>query len=86
MSLFNILAVLVTLSAVFSYINHRYLRLPTSIGVMLIALVMSLGIIALSHLGIPLEEDAALLLESIDFDETLLHGMLSFQAPDCGVS
>ncbi len=78
MSLFNILAVLVNLSAVFSYINHRYLRLPTSIGVMLIALVMSLGIIALSHLGIPLEEDAALLLESIDFDETLLHGMLSF--------
>jgi CPA1 family monovalent cation:H+ antiporter len=78
MSLFNILAVLVTLSAVFSYINYRYLRLPTTIGLMLIALLMSLGIIGLSHLGIPLEEDAALLLQNIDFDETLLHGMLSF--------
>ena len=78
MKLFNILAVLITLSAGFSYINHRFIRLPTTIGVMVIALLVSLGLIALGPLGFGLKEDARLLLNSIDFDETLLHGMLSF--------
>ncbi|MGD2186450.1 MAG: sodium:proton antiporter [Desulfobacterales bacterium] len=78
MKLFNILAILVTLSAGFSYINHRFIRLPTTIGVMVIALLVSLGLIALGPLGFGLKEDARLLLASIDFDETLLHGMLSF--------
>jgi len=78
MKLFNILAILITLSAGFSYINHRFIRLPTAIGLMLIALLVSLGLIALDPLGFGLKEDARLLLASIDFDETLLHGMLSF--------
>jgi CPA1 family monovalent cation:H+ antiporter len=78
MKLFNILAILVTLAAVFSYVNHRYIRLPNAIGLMLISLLVSLGLIALGPLGLGLEEDARLLLENIDFDETLLHGMLSF--------
>lgn len=78
MKLFNILAILITLSAVFSYINHRFIRLPTTIGVMAISLLASLGLIALGSLGFGLEENARILLTSIDFDETLLHGMLSF--------
>lgn len=78
MSLFNILAALLTLSAIFSYLNYRYLRLPSTVGLMLIALLMSFGLMALSGFGVPLEKDAAVLLRSIDFDETLLHGMLSF--------
>jgi CPA1 family monovalent cation:H+ antiporter len=78
MKLFNILAILITLSATFSYLNHRFIRLPTTIGLMVIALLVSLGLIALSRLGIGLEEDAQRLLANIDFDETLLHGMLSF--------
>jgi CPA1 family monovalent cation:H+ antiporter len=78
MKLFNVLAILVTLTAVFSYVNHRYIRLPNTIGLMLISLLVSLGLIALGPLGLGLEEDARHLLENIDFDETLLHGMLSF--------
>ncbi len=78
MKLFNILAILITLSAGFSYINHRFIRLPTTIGLMAISLLVSLGLIALGSLGFGLEEDARVLLNSIDFDETLLHGMLSF--------
>jgi CPA1 family monovalent cation:H+ antiporter len=76
--LFDILAILISLSAVFSYLNHRYLRLPTAIGLMLIALLMSLGLIALGPLGAGIEEEVEGLLLSVDFDETLLHGMLSF--------
>ena len=78
MKLFNILAILITLSAGFSYINLRFIRLPTTIGVMAISLLVSLGLIALGTLGFGLEQDARILLNSIDFDETLLHGMLSF--------
>jgi CPA1 family monovalent cation:H+ antiporter len=78
MKLFNILAVLITLSAVFSYLNYRFIKLPTTIGVMAISLLGSLGIAVLGPLGFGLEEDALRLLNSIDFDETLLHGMLSF--------
>jgi monovalent cation:H+ antiporter, CPA1 family len=78
MSLFDILAVLITLSALFSYLNHRYLGLPSAIGLMLIALLMSMGLMGLNAAGIPLEQDVEALLHRVDFDETLLHGMLSF--------
>ncbi len=78
MSIFNILAILLTLSAVFSYINHRYIGLPTTIGLMVIALLMSVGLICLGYLGIDLEESAEVMLRSIDLNETLLHGVLSF--------
>jgi CPA1 family monovalent cation:H+ antiporter len=78
MEIFNILAILVTLTALFSYVNHRYIGLPVSIGVMLIALVVSLVLIMLDTSGLGLKEQAQTLLGSIDFDKTLLHGMLSF--------
>jgi CPA1 family monovalent cation:H+ antiporter len=78
MKLFNILAILITLSAGFSYLNHRFIRLPNTIGLMVIALLVSLGLVVLGPLGFGLKEDAFRLLASIDFDETLLHGMLSF--------
>ena len=78
MKLFNILAILITLSALFAYINDRFIKLPTTIGVMAISLVGSLGLVILPPLGFGLEEDALKLINSIDFDETLLHGMLSF--------
>ena len=78
MELFHILAILVTLTALFSYVNHRYIGLPVTIGVMLIALIMSLCLTILDRLGLELQRTAETLLSSIDFDETLLHGMLSF--------
>jgi CPA1 family monovalent cation:H+ antiporter len=79
MKLLNITAILITLSAFFSYINHRYFKLPTTIGVMLIALGMSLALIGLSKLGLGgIEDQAHFLLENIDFSTALMHGMLSF--------
>ncbi len=78
MNLFNILAILITLTALFSYINHRYIGLPVTIGVMLIALLMSLILNLLGWFGFGLEQQAETWLRSIDFNKTLLHGMLSF--------
>ena len=78
MDLFNIIAILITLTAVFSYVNHRYIGLPVTIGVMLIALSLSLALNLLGALGFGLKQHAAVLLSSIDFNKTLLQGMLSF--------
>jgi CPA1 family monovalent cation:H+ antiporter len=78
MNLFNIIAILITIAAIFSFVNYRYLKLPTTIGLMAIALLMSLILIGLAHLGVPFDDMAVHLLEQIDFNKTLLHGMLSF--------
>lgn len=67
------------LTALFSYINYRVLRMPTTIGVMFIALVVSLGIVTLGWIGIDIgQAGIARILEAIDFNQALLHGMLSF--------
>ncbi len=78
MNLFQILALLVTLTALFSYLNFRFIRLPTTIGVMLIALLASLGLLALGHWRPDLQSLGARVLERIDFDAALMQGMLSF--------
>ncbi len=75
MSFFEIIAILLTLSATFSYLNHRYIGLPVTIGVMIIALAMSVVLNLLGYVGIELEgqvrvmleEDAFLGSEAIDF-------------------
>jgi CPA1 family monovalent cation:H+ antiporter len=78
MELLNIVALLVVLTAVFSYLNHRYIGLPVSIGVMLIALALSVVLNLLGLFGVGLERQAETWLRAIEFEETLLQGMLSF--------
>ena len=81
MIIFNTAAVLLGLAAVFAYFNARVLRLPSSIGLMLQALGLSI-VVMLGHL-VPHTElgvfDAARgLVRSIDFDDTLLNGLLGY--------
>lgn len=78
MTLVETITILVCLSAGFSYLNHRYIKLPVTIGLMAIALGMSLVLVLLGKLGIGIDAEAESFVRSIDFDETLLHGMLSF--------
>ncbi|MCG8587750.1 MAG: sodium:proton antiporter [Proteobacteria bacterium] len=77
MDVFELLSLLTTLAAVFSWLNYRFLKLPTTIGLMALALVFSLGLVAAGSLG-GSERVAALAaaVEAVDFDRTLLHGML----------
>ncbi len=75
----DVVAFFVTLTAVFSYVNHRYVRLPTTIGVMAIALVLSAGLIVGSALGFTsTERQLEALLGRLDFNFVLMKGMLSF--------
>ena len=81
MDLFNIIAVLLTLSATFGYLNHRYIKLPVTIGTMLISMVLSVLIVSLGHfggIGSGIEGRWLGLVRSIEFDKTLLVGMLGF--------
>ena len=77
MNITDILAILISLAALFSYINHRFVKLPASIGLLLIALLMSLVIIGLGQLGLGIEDDVKQLLKQIDFNQALMQGMLS---------
>ena len=78
MSLFETLAALLSLTAVFSFLNYRFLKLPTTIGIMLLSLVFSLLIILLGDFSSGVRASAETLVHQIDFNETVLHGMLSF--------
>ena len=79
MLILNIMAILLTLSALFAYINHRFIGLPTTIGVMLIALVFSFLICLTGWFGFTgFQQTAQQLLQQIDFNVTLMNGMLSF--------
>lgn len=79
-SLFNLAAIVITLAAVFGYINHRWLGLPHTIGVVLIALLASIGGIGIDALapGLGFREAARGVLDDIDFHDTLMKGVLSF--------
>jgi CPA1 family monovalent cation:H+ antiporter len=79
MGLFEIAAVLIVLTALFSYANYRTLGLPTTIGVMVISMLVSLGIAGMGLFGLgAVQRQSAEILRGIDFNKALLHGMLSF--------
>lgn len=78
MNLFEMTAALITLAAVFSYLNHRFLKLPTTIGLMVMALSCSLLLVGIGEFYPGVEAKAESLLAGIDFNQTLMHGMLGF--------
>src|SRR5262245_37057051 len=73
-------AILVTLAALLSWINHRFLKLPATVGLALIGATASLVVIGLDAMlpDVPLRAEARALLASVDFRDTLMNGMLSF--------
>jgi Na+:H+ antiporter len=77
-SLFHTIALLLVLAAMFSYINYRYIRLPASVGLIVMALTLSFSLEAMGALGFAMEGHAAHLLAEINFNQTVLHGMLGF--------
>jgi CPA1 family monovalent cation:H+ antiporter len=76
----EITAICLVLTALLAYLNFRYLRLPITIGVMVTALLLSLGIILLDLVGVDfgLHRKMEAMLRAIDFSNVLMQGMLSF--------
>jgi CPA1 family monovalent cation:H+ antiporter len=76
MDAFTILAVITTIAAIFSWLNHRFIRLPNTIGLMVLSLAFSLCLVILSKLYAPAADPLKRMLVEVEFDRTLLHGML----------
>jgi NhaP-type Na+/H+ or K+/H+ antiporter len=78
MQLYNALAIITVLAALFSYINYRFIKLPDIIGVMIISLVASLAILGIGLIQPGIFRDATTFIRSIDFYTILIKIMLSF--------
>lgn len=79
-SLFDLAALLLTLSALFGWLNHRLVRLPHTIGLLVMGLAASLLLVLLDvmfpgqHLYAQVKEP----LLQIDFTQVMMNGMLAF--------
>jgi len=78
MSLLGISAILLTVAAVFGYLNCRYIKLPTTIGIMALGLVASLFLLLASNLNPGPLEGVRDFVAGIDFNTALMEGMLSY--------
>jgi len=80
LSLLDLAALLLTLSAVFGWINYRFLKLPSSIGLLGMGLVASLLMVGLdlAYPQEPLHHELTQALEAIDFEKTVMDGLLAF--------
>jgi hypothetical protein len=78
MKFFNLIAILIVISSIFAYINFRFIKLPSVIGVMLVSILVSLGMILADRLGLGIAREGEYLLKNIDFKNTLMVWMLGF--------
>jgi len=80
MTLFQIASLLMTLAALFGYINHRWLKQEPSVGLLVISLASSLALMAMSAVWpqLDIRGQTRLFMGDIDFNRALMHGMLAF--------
>lgn len=78
MDYFLITTILVVVAAAFGYINVRFLKLPTTIGLMVITLAVTLAVLGISQFDDTLLTAEKEFITAIDFEKVLLDGMLSF--------
>jgi CPA1 family monovalent cation:H+ antiporter len=80
LSIFDLAALLLTLSALFGWLNRRFVRLPHSIGLLILGLLASLLLVLLDLLfpAQHLYEELTRALQQIDFTQLVMNGMLAF--------
>lgn len=78
MSLLQIAALLIVLAGVFGAINYLFLKLPSTIGILVVALFSSFAVIASDALfpSLTVEEQIRAQVLELDFSDALLEGML----------
>ncbi|GAB3635068.1 sodium:proton antiporter [Hymenobacter arcticus] len=77
MELYYTFSLLLVVAAAFAYLNFRFLHLPATIGLMVLALVSSLGLVGLGRLGVPVVLQVVEVVRTIDFNAVLMQAMLS---------
>ena len=78
MEIYNIITLIVVLTAVFGYLNHRFFKLPSTIGIMLISLLASLVVVGFGIIFPKFFLQITQAISMIDFQTVLLRVMLSF--------
>ena len=78
MDILNFAAALVTVAALCAWLNQRLLKLPTTIGVMIIGMLLSSSLLVAQHYGFNVAQPLVEKVKLIDFNEVLMQGMLSF--------
>lgn len=78
MNAFATAALLISLAALFGYLNARFMRLPPTIGLMALALGVSLILVALHFAGLAVADAAQRLLKGVDFRSLLFDGLLGY--------
>ncbi len=78
MEIYNIITVIILLTATFGYLNHRFIKLPGAIGIMLISLIASLAVIGLDKIFPQFFTNTIASIGVIDFNTVVLKVMLSF--------
>lgn len=80
MAIFELIAVLLVLTSAFAWVNHRYIRLPQSIGLLLFGLVASVLLLGLElwFTDVVLYRELTTLVRQVHFKEAVLQGMLGF--------
>lgn len=77
MTTLQLLSLVVAIAAVFAFVSRRLLRLPVTIGTMLLTVALSLALRFAGWFAPGLHTWAADLVQRIDFQQLILHGMLS---------
>lgn len=78
MELYYSFSVLIVLASFFAYLNLRYLKLPSTIGIMIIAMVTSILMVITGNLFPKTFSHFSALLQDVDFTEVLMGAMLNF--------
>ena len=79
MELYYSFSVLIVLASLFAYINYRVLKLPSTIGIMVIAIIVSVILVASGDNFLPKTTNGLIkLVNSLDFTEVLMGAMLNF--------
>jgi CPA1 family monovalent cation:H+ antiporter len=80
LSIYELAAVLISLSALFGWINRRYFKLPHTIGLLLMGLGSSVFVLGLQAIFTDLDITTSLQAEiaTIDFYDTIMNGMLAY--------
>ena len=78
MAVLQITSLLIVLAGIFGAINYLFLKLPSSIGILIVALITSFGLLGVDYLspGLGIADSVRGMVASVDFSETLLEGML----------
>src|SRR5690606_41027169 len=78
MELYYSFSVLIVLASFFAYLNLRFLKLPSTIGVMIIAMISSILLVITGNIFPETLSRFSTLLKDFDFTEVLMGAMLNF--------